>query len=196
LDAAVGRLGCDLLVFVDVGGDVLAQGDEPGLRSPLCDAITLAAASLLGDRGHQVLAAIFGTGCDAELTQDEVLSRLARVAAHQGLLGARGLTDAVASRLEGAVELVLTEASAQAVSTFRGASGSVTIRGGARQLELSTLASVTFYLSVPATMAATGRLARAVLGAASLEQANDALHELSVRTELDLERAAASAGPR
>ena len=34
-------LGCDLVVFIDVGGDVLANGDEPGLRSPLCDAVML-----------------------------------------------------------------------------------------------------------------------------------------------------------
>ena len=32
--AAVTELGCDLLVCVDVGGDVLAHGDEPGLASP------------------------------------------------------------------------------------------------------------------------------------------------------------------
>ena len=33
----------DLVVFVDVGGDVLAHGDEPGLASPLCDSLLLAA---------------------------------------------------------------------------------------------------------------------------------------------------------
>ena len=44
---ALAELGRDLLVFVDVGGDVLAHGDEPGLRSPLCDAIMLAAAQHL-----------------------------------------------------------------------------------------------------------------------------------------------------
>ncbi len=196
LAAAATQLGCDLLVFIDVGGDVLAQGDEPGLRSPLCDAITLAAGSLLAERGQRVLAGIFGTGCDAELTEDEVLSRLAMVAAHGGLLGARGLTDAVARRLERAVELVPTEASAQAVRTFRGASGTVTIRGGARHCELSTLASITFYIGVTETVAATGRLARAVRGATSLDEANDALHALGVDTELDLERRAASAGAR
>ena len=42
--AAVAELGCDLLICVDVGGDVLAHGDEPGLASPLCDAVMIAAA--------------------------------------------------------------------------------------------------------------------------------------------------------
>jgi hypothetical protein len=197
LSVAAARLGCDLIVLIDVGGDVLAHGDEPGLRSPLCDAIMLAAASLLHDDGHRTLAGIFGTGCDAELTQEEVLRRLALVASAGGLIGARGLTDAVARRVEGAVEIVPTEASAQAVSTFRGASGTATIRGGTRQLELTTVAAITFYLGVKETFDAAGRLAQAVLHATSLEEANDSLHALGVSTELDLERAAAArAGAR
>jgi hypothetical protein len=43
ITAAAKTLGCDLAVLVDVGGDVLAHGDEPGLASPLCDSILLAA---------------------------------------------------------------------------------------------------------------------------------------------------------
>ena len=41
------ELGADLIVFLDVGGDALAHGDEPGLASPLCDALMLAAAARL-----------------------------------------------------------------------------------------------------------------------------------------------------
>jgi hypothetical protein len=191
LGRATEQLDCDLVVFVDVGGDVLAYGHEPGLRSPLCDAVMLAAAGRLGRLGHTVLGAVFGVGCDAELTPTEVLDRLAAVAAEGGLAGARGLTSEVAGRLEKAMELVVTEASAQAVRAFRGASGTATIRGGARTVELSPLAAVTFYLDVEAMLRATGRLAGAVDGAESLEEANEALHNLGVRTELDLERDAA-----
>jgi hypothetical protein len=113
------------------------------------------------------------------------------VAAADGLVGARGLTDPVAKRLEQAIELIPTEASAQAVRAFRGDAGQVKIRGGARTVELSPLASITFYLEVEATIRATGRLARAVDEADSLEHANDALNAIGVRTELDLERDAA-----
>ena len=73
-------------------GDVLACGDERGLRSPLCDAVMLAAAARLLANGLPVLAGIFGIGCDAELTPAEVLARMARVAAAGGLCGVRGLT--------------------------------------------------------------------------------------------------------
>jgi hypothetical protein len=192
LAEAMGKLEADLAVFVDVGGDVLAQGDEAGLRSPLCDAVMLAAAGRLGRLGHSVLVGLFGIGCDAELKPAEVLARVADVAADGGLAGARGLTAPVAERLEEAMQVVITEASAQAVRAFRGASGLVSIRGGARTVELSSLASVTFYLDVEAMIRAVGRLARAVDGAESLEAANQALNELGVRTELDLEQDAAA----
>jgi hypothetical protein len=187
LATAADKLDRDLIVFVDVGGDLLAQGDEPGLRSPLCDALMLAAAARLSDVGRPVLAAIFGIGCDAELTPDEVLARLSEVAVAGGFGGARGLTEPVAQRLEQAMELVPTEASAQAVRAYRGASGQATIRGGTRTLELSPVAALTFYLDVEVTMRTSGRLATVLGDATNLEEANAALNALGVRTELDLE---------
>jgi hypothetical protein len=131
--AAAGELAADLIVFVDVGGDALAHGDEPGLASPLCDALMLAAAAHLAKRsvcpsgGHPagddavpVLGGIFGVGCDGELSPAEVLERLAEVAAAGGFAGARGLTAPIADRLDQAVEAIPTEASAQALRCFRG----------------------------------------------------------------------------
>jgi hypothetical protein len=195
LEQAICALKCDLLVLVDVGGDVVARGDEPGLRSPLCDAVMLAAGGRLSRRGQPVLLGIFGIGCDAELTPSEVLLRVSEIAAAGGLCGARGLTGPVAERMEAAMELVGTEASAQAVRAFRGASGKATIRGGARTLELNPAAALTFYLDVDITINAAGRLAQAVADAASLEEANDALNLLGVGTELDYEREAAGIQP-
>lgn len=194
LAEATRRLECDLIVFIDVGGDVLAQGEERGLRSPLCDAVMLAVAERLAGAGHAVLVGVFGIGCDAELTPGEVLARLADVAAAGGVCGARGLTEPVAERLEAAMRTVPTEASAQAVRAFRGASGPATIRGGERTLELSLAAALTFYLDVDVTVKAVGRLARAVAPATSLQAANDGLNRIGVRTELDLEIEAAADG--
>ena len=193
LARAAARLRRDLIVFVDVGGDVLGQGDEPGLRSPLCDAVMLAASERLRVAQHAVLLGIFGIGCDAELTADEVLVRIAGVAAAGGLCGVRGLTEPVAERLESAIDLVPTEASAQAVRAFRGVSGLVTIRDGTRTLQLGPAAAQTFYLDVQTTVSTAGRLARAVAGASDLHAANSALRELGVVTELDAELDAWSA---
>jgi hypothetical protein len=192
LQVAARELGCDLIVFLDVGGDVVADGSEPGLRSPLTDAILFAAAEAVRvSETVPVLLAVFGAGCDAELAVGEVLDRIAEVAAAGGLLGARGLTPAAAARVAEAVEAIPTEASAMALRAARGGTGPVTIRGGARTFELSLVAAVTFFLDVEVAFGVCGRLASAVAGADSLEAANDALHALGVRTELDLEREAA-----
>jgi hypothetical protein len=190
LATAAGELDSDLIVFVDVGGDALAHGDEPGLASPLCDSLMLAAAARLAGRegAPPVLGAIFGVGCDGELTIPEVLDRLAEVAAVGGFAGGRGLTAPVAARLEQAVEAIPTEASAQALRCFRGELGRATIRRGRRTVELSPVGALTFYFDISAAVGSAARLAAAVSGARDLEHANELLHGLGVRTELDYER--------
>jgi len=199
LAAAAAELEADLIVLVDVGGDALAHGDEPGLASPLCDSVMLAAAARLAKEARRagaaggraappVLGAIFGVGCDGELTVPEVLERIAEVAAAGGLAGAGGLTAPIAARLDEAVEAVPTEASAQAVRCFRGESGTATIRQGRRTVELSPVGALTFYFDVVAAVGSAARLAAAVTEARDLDHANELLNDLGVRTELDYER--------
>src|SRR3954452_5750564 len=187
LEAATQSMGVDLIVFLDVGGDALAHGDEAGLGSPLCDAVLLAAADLLAEREVPVLGALFGTGCDGELTPTEVLERLAEVGVAGGLAGAVGLTPEVVQLLEQAVEQVPTEAGAQAVRAFRGVSGEVPIREARRTVQLSPLAAVTFFFLIPAAVRSAARLALAVRDAGDLDEANAILRSLGVRTELDWE---------
>ena len=188
LAAAARSLGADLMVFVDVGGDALAHGDEPGLASPLCDAVMLATAARLAERDAPVLGGIFGIGCDGELTPAEVLERLAELGAASGLAGARGLTPAVAERLEEAVRAVPTEASAQALRCFRGEIGRSAIRQGRRSVELSPAGALTVYFDPVTALCSAARLAAAVTDAADLDAANEILHGLGVHTELDYER--------
>ncbi len=206
IETAASALGADLIVFVDVGGDALAHGDEPGLASPLCDSLLLAAAARLAERAAPeprpgagpaaptVLGAIFGIGCDGELSSAEVLERLAEVAAAGGFAGARGLTPAVAARLDEAVEAVPTEASAQALRCYRGETGTATIRRGRRTVELSPVGALTFYFDVVAAVGSAARLAAAVADAHDLDHGNEILHGLGVRSELDYERDALHTG--
>ncbi len=192
--AAADRLGADLLVFLDVGGDVLAHGHEPGLGSPLCDSVMLAAAARLQRDGRDVLGAIFGLGCDGELTLDELNERIADMARAGGMAGVRGITPPVAERLAAAVEAVPTEASAQALRAYRGELGTTTIRDGRRTLELTPVAALTFFFDPVVAIEATAVLARAVDGASSLTEANEILRGMGVRTELDWETDAAASG--
>ncbi len=179
LSGGAGELGCDLAVFVDVGGDALAEGGEPGLASPLCDALLLAAAEHLAQAGTPVLGGVVGLGCDGELTPDEVLALLGRLEEAGGLRGRIAIGAAVAEALEAAVAAVPTEASALALRAFqrrarpgrdpRRAAQRRPARRGGRPPGTSTR---------PWRCGPSARLAAAVHDARDLEHANDILHSL------------------
>jgi hypothetical protein len=191
IEAALAALGADLLVGIDVGGDSLAQGGEAGLRSPLADAIMLAAFAELDRRGYHTLWGVFGYGSDGELTVDEIEYALAQVARAGGFLGAWALTPQVVNELEDVIEKVPTEASAIPLRCAKGAWGRGSIRSDERQVKLTPLATLTFYLSTPVVFHTLSRPAQAVASSTSLEEANEALHTLGIKSELDLERARA-----
>jgi hypothetical protein len=189
LREAAAELGCDAVVLLDVGGDVLAHGDEPGLASPLCDAVVLSAGLILGrSDDQQTLAAVYGPGCDGELTPTEVLGRITELQSADALLGAWGLTPEACGLVEKAAEVVPTEASTMAVRCARGERGTVDIRGGRRQVELTPLGALTFFFDPLAAASAAVPLATAVMPAGSLEEAHEALTGMGVKTELELER--------
>jgi hypothetical protein len=189
LEVAIKEFKTDLLVGIDVGGDSLAQGGEPGLRSPLADSIMLAAIAALEKRGWRTLWGVFGYGSDGELTVEEIELALSKLAAAEGLLGAWSLTSKVAAELEEVIRTVPTEASAIPVRCFRGAWGESKIRSGERTVRLTPLTTLTFFISTMKLYETLSPLARAVGISTSLEEANEALHAIHVKTELDLERA-------
>ncbi len=186
--AAADALGCDLLLGVDVGGDVLAHGNEPGLASPLCDAIMVAAALRASDRLRPVLAVV-GPGCDGELSIAEVLERTASLGRAGAWLGTWGVTPGIAEELVEAAVVVPTEASLQVARCARGEIGETHIRGGRRRVELGPVGAL-ILLFDPAVAAASGELplVRAVAEAGDIEEGRAALAALGVRTELDYER--------
>jgi hypothetical protein len=185
LDAAAAHLGCDLVVLLDVGGDVLAHGDEPGLASPLADATVLAAAPRMAT---PVIGIVFGTGCDGELTPAEVAERVAEVTAAGGALGDLPLPAAALDRVEAALAHVTTEASAMAVRCARGETGLAEIRGGRRTVPLTPDGGRLICFDPTVALRSAARLAAAVADAPDLEAAQAVLTGLGVRTELDYER--------
>jgi hypothetical protein len=189
--AAAAELGCDVAIYADVGGDAIARGSEPGLASPLCDALMLAAGDLAADRVEPI-GAVFGAGCDGELTIDEVMARVADLAAADVGLGAWGMPRHVAAELEDAARLVPTEASLQAVRCALGETGEVPIREGRRSVTLSPVGALTFFFDLRGAVERTLPLARAVRGAPGLDAAHEALAALGIRSELAYERARAA----
>ena len=188
LAAAMKEFKTDLLVGLDVGGDSLAQGHESGLRSPLADSIMLAAFADLEKRGWRTLWGVFGYGSDGELSVGEIEVALSKIAAAGGLLGAWSLTGKTATELEEVIKTVPTEASAIPVQCFRGALGESKIRSGQRTVRLTPLTTLTFFISSSILYETLSRPAQAVRACGSLEAANDALHAIGIRTELDFER--------
>ncbi|MFF8032463.1 DUF1152 domain-containing protein [Streptomyces sp. NPDC016626] len=69
MEELVAHLTPESIDLLDVGGDILARGDEPTLKSPLADALTLAACCQV-DTPVRLLVA--GPGLDAELSADEL----------------------------------------------------------------------------------------------------------------------------
>ena len=186
LEAAGAALGCDLLVFVDVGGDALAHGDEPGLASPLCDALMLAAASRI--ERLPVLGGVFGVGCDGELTPAEVLDRVAELAAAGGLAGA-ARADVAGGGAAGGRRRARAHRGQRpgaALLPRRARHGRDTRRAAHRPAHAARRDDD--LLRHPATVASAARLAAAVRDASGLEDANDTLHGLGLHTELDYER--------
>jgi hypothetical protein len=203
LREAAAELGCDAIVLLDVGGDVLAHGDEPGLASPLCDAVMLSAGMILErspgdgeDWSGRLLAAVYGPGCDGELTPAEVLERITELQAADALLGAWGMTPEACGLVEAAAEVVPTEASVMAVRCARGERGTVPIRGGRRTVELTPMGGLTFFFDPLAAASSAVPLATAVAPAGSLEEAHQALTGMGIRTELELERVRHARGRR
>lgn len=194
LATAAAALDCDVVVLLDVGGDVLAHGDEAGLASPLADSIVLAAAPRLRERGVTVLGAVFGAACDGELLPEEVAARLREVADGGGDLGELPLPPAALGRLEHAMETVVTEASAMAVRCARGETGETTIRGGRRTVRLTPEGGRLRCFDPAAAIAGPARPARALLDARDLEDAHERLTAMGLRTELAYERDAAAGG--
>ena len=184
--AAMQRLECELLLGVDVGGDVLGRGGEEGLASPLCDAV-MVAAMLRAAAGADRLLAVIGAGCDGELTPAQVLERVADLAQAGAWLGTWGVSPEVASELERAAERVPTEASLQVARCAGGETGVVPIRDGRRQVELGPVGALTFFFD-PVAAIPELPLAEAAGDSESIEQARSALEARGVRTELDYER--------
>jgi hypothetical protein len=98
------------------------------------------------------------------------------------------LTPTVGAELARIIETVQTEASAIPVECFGGAWGERKIRGGERSVKLTPLTILTFFMSPTVVFETLSPPARTVSTSANLEQANDALHDLGIKTELDLER--------
>jgi hypothetical protein len=80
INAAATYFHTQTITMVDVGGDALTDGSDPGLRSPLADQLALAACVRTGLPSQLIIAA---PGIDGELPPTTIATRLERLGANQ-----------------------------------------------------------------------------------------------------------------
>lgn len=167
----------DHLDVLDVGGDIVARGDEPNLRSPLADALALAATVGLDLPVHVIVT---GPGLDGELTEDQVLT----VTGTERL----GAVDATAvERFRGTFDWHPSEATALLAAAARGIRGRVEIRDAGLPVELTDHSADVYLLDLPDVLSAS-RAASALVDTASLEDAADETRRECGISEIDYER--------
>ncbi len=144
INAYCRKYGITGIVGLDVGGDSIATGKEPGLESPLADATMLAGIAQV-DPKYRAILGVFGINADGELTQPELFQRMS-ILAPAGYLGAIGHGPAAFALLKEilADEKCVTEASRQPLRAIAGEFGQTRIRNGHRKLELNLLLTLTF----------------------------------------------------
>lgn len=198
LDASLGAVGlrkqirsiartatADYIELIDVGGDVLAHGDEPSLRSPLADALALAATH---GQDAPVDVRVTGAGVDGELPEAAVL---AYAHALDGV-DAQRLTSEDARRIMPILEWHPSEATALTAAAARGLRGTVEIRDSGHAVELTDDTPVVFRVD-HARAFVHNKGAQAVHDTTTLDAAETAVHEVCGTSELDHERRKAAA---
>ena len=184
LDELMGLLRMDALDVVDVGGDIVAEGSEPTLRSPLGDSLTLAAVHQFQPEARILVA---GPGLDGELTEHQVLTRCAEAGADQLALSAEAAT-----HYARVFEWHVSEATGLFRVAGLGVRGSVEIRDHGTPIVLTDNSAQVRGI-VARDLLSINRVAQALLATASLAGADAAVREVTGRpSELEHERAKAA----
>ncbi|MEM0361332.1 MAG: DUF1152 domain-containing protein [Sulfolobales archaeon] len=171
----------DCFIGLDVGGDILAEGWEDGLGSPLTDAMGLAALS-----NFKSFIAVLAPGADGELPQEYVLSKISELAKRGGYIGSIGLWTNYLRRMEEVTSKVETEAGRIPVIALKGFDGIYSIRSGLRKVRVNIVSTILFLLNTN-TLYKSSKLALSLTSTKNLAEAIKKAEELSVVTEFHTE---------
>ncbi|MFD3418673.1 DUF1152 domain-containing protein [Streptomyces decoyicus] len=180
LEELVQYLEPDTVDLLDVGGDILAHGDEPTLRSPLADALTLAACCELN---FPVRLLVAGPGLDGELPADALRDRLGPVALT--------FTAEHVRPVGPVLEWHPSEATAMLAAAARGARGMCEVRDAGLPVPL-TGEGPTVYEADLDTALDRNQLAGAILATENLHEVEQRSREICGFSEIDYERNKAS----
>ncbi|WP_028805818.1 DUF1152 domain-containing protein [Streptomyces sp. 142MFCol3.1] len=180
LEELIEHLAPESIDLLDVGGDILAKGDEPTLRSPLGDALTLAACCQVGAPVRLLVA---GPGLDGELPAELLADRM----------GAPTLT-LMAEHVEpisSVLEWHPSEATAMLAATARGVRGLCEVRDAGLPVPLTDDGPAVHEADLDDALN-RNELARAILATETLAKAEQHSREICGYSEIDYERNKAS----
>ncbi|WP_199812805.1 DUF1152 domain-containing protein [Streptomyces sp. NRRL S-1813] len=176
LEELVQHLEPDTVDLLDVGGDILAHGDEPTLRSPLADALTLAACCELN---FPVRLLVAGPGLDGELPADVLRDRLGPVALT--------FTAEHVQPVGPVLEWHPSEATAMLAATARGARGMCEVRDAGLPVPLTDEGPTVYEAGLDAALD-RNQLAGAILATENLHEVEQRSREICGFSEIDYER--------
>ncbi|WP_432175503.1 DUF1152 domain-containing protein [Streptomyces sp. Tue6028] len=180
VEELISHLAPDSIDLLDVGGDILARGDEPTLQSPLADALTLAACSQVNASVRLLVA---GPGLDGELPPDEL----------RGLLGpvVHTFTAEDVEAVGTVLEWHPSEAAAMLAATARGVRGVCEAAGGGRAVPLTDEGPTVHEADLDAALARS-RLGSAIMETETLREVEASSREICGFSEIDRERESAA----
>ncbi|MFF9326733.1 DUF1152 domain-containing protein [Streptomyces sp. NPDC014776] len=176
LEELVSHLEPESIDLLDVGGDILARGDEPTLKSPLADALTLAACCQVNAPVRLLVA---GPGLDGELPPKDLSDVLGPVV--------RTLTASDAEVISAVLEWHPSEATALLAATARGVRGTCEIRDAGLPVPLTDNSPTVHEVDLDDAVS-RNQLARAIMATAHLDEAEAHSREICGYSEIDYER--------
>lgn len=178
ITAAASLFSADTLAIVDVGGDALTDGNDPGLRSPLADQLALAACARTGLPTRLVIAA---PGIDGEIPTETILTRLRALDARQ----LPSLTETQASAIRHVFDWHPSEASGLLTAAACGLRGLVEVRDAGDHVSLTETTSALFAATAEAALDITP--ARHLTTSSSLAQAEATIRDATGISEISYE---------
>jgi len=176
LEELVSHFSPESIDLLDVGGDILARGDEPTLKSPLADAITLAACCQV-DAPIRLLVA--GPGLDGELPPDDLRAML-------GPLIHTFTADDV-EPISSVLEWHPSEATGMLAATARGVRGTCEMRDAGLPVPLTDEGPTVHEVDLDEALS-RNQLARAITTTANLDEVEAHSREICGYSEIDYER--------
>ncbi|MGW2824131.1 DUF1152 domain-containing protein [Streptomyces sp. NPDC001443] len=176
LEGLIGHFKPTTIDLLDVGGDILARGDEPTLKSPLADALTLAACCQV-DAPIRLLVA--GPGLDGEVPVDDIRSLF-------GPLVHR-FTAENTEPVSSVLEWHPSEATGMLAATSRGVRGICEVRDAGLPIPLTDEGPTVHEIDLDDALS-RNELARAVMATNTLDQVEELSREICGSSEIDYER--------